>query len=153
MDSNFPENLIRPVKLTAKNALFADVIRLQEASSRVSILYRRGSNSNTMLATERCNSFCIMCCQPPREVDDGWLVDEMLETISLVDRDEVQRGIICGEWHLEPAGCRGGSATVSVPSDRGIAALGAKVATGTRWTCSRIYRWPHVNIAWRSGCR
>ena len=74
-----------------------DVIRLTEGSSRVSVLYRRGSNSNTMLATERCNSFCIMCSQPPREVDDGWLVDEMLETISLVDRDEVQLGISGGE--------------------------------------------------------
>ena len=74
-----------------------DVIRLMEGSSRVSVLYRRGSNSNTMLATERCNSFCIMCSQPPREVDDGWLVDEMLETISLVDRDETQLGISGGE--------------------------------------------------------
>ncbi len=74
-----------------------DVIRLLEGSSRVSVIYRRGSNSNTMLATERCNSFCIMCSQPPREVDDGWLVDEMLETISLVDRDEAQLGISGGE--------------------------------------------------------
>ena len=40
-----------------------DVIRLMEGSSRISVLYRRGSNSNTMLATERCNSFCIMCSQ------------------------------------------------------------------------------------------
>lgn len=74
-----------------------DVIRLVEGSSRVSVLYRRGSNSNTLLATERCNSFCIMCSQPPREVDDGWLVGEMLETISLVDRDEAQLGISGGE--------------------------------------------------------
>ena len=56
-----------------------DVIRVVEGKSRVSVLYRRGSNSNTLLATERCNSFCLMCSQPPREVDDQWLVDEMLE--------------------------------------------------------------------------
>lgn len=74
-----------------------DVIRLMEGSARVSVLYRRGSNSNTMLATERCNSFCIMCSQPPRDVDDGWLVEEMLETIDLVDRDEAQLGISGGE--------------------------------------------------------
>lgn len=74
-----------------------DVIRLVEGSSRVSVLYRRGSNSNTLLATERCNSFCIMCSQPPRDVDDGWLVGEMLETMSLVDRDEAQLGISGGE--------------------------------------------------------
>ena len=74
-----------------------DVIRLVEGSSRVSVLYRRGSNSNTMLATERCNSFCVMCSQPPREVDDQWLVGEMLETISLIDRNEIQLGISGGE--------------------------------------------------------
>ena len=74
-----------------------DIVRVQEGSSRVSVLYRRGSNSNTILATERCNSFCIMCSQPPREVDDGWLVEEILETISLVDRAEAHLGISGGE--------------------------------------------------------
>ena len=63
-----------------------DVVRLVEDSPRVAVLYRRGSNSNTLLATERCNSLCLMCSQPPREVDDQYLVDEMLETIRLVDR-------------------------------------------------------------------
>ena len=74
-----------------------DVIRVVEGQSRISVLYRRGSNSNTLLATERCNSFCLMCSQPPREVDDQWLVDEMLATIPLVDRDEIQLGISGGE--------------------------------------------------------
>jgi len=74
-----------------------DVVRLEENSSRVSVLYRRGSNSNTLLATERCNSLCLMCSQPPRDIDDRYLVDEMLETILLVDRDEPQLGISGGE--------------------------------------------------------
>ena len=74
-----------------------DVIRLVEGSSRVSVLYRRGSNSNTLLATERCNSFCLMCSQPPRDIDDHWLVDDMLATIPLIDKDEVQLGISGGE--------------------------------------------------------
>lgn len=74
-----------------------DVIRLAEGSSRVSVLYRRGSNSNTLLATERCNSFCLMCSQPPREIDDTWLIGDMLATIPLVDRNEIQLGISGGE--------------------------------------------------------
>ena len=74
-----------------------DVIRLAENSSRVSVLYRRGSNSNTLLATERCNSLCLMCSQPPRDVDDQYLVDEILETMLLVDRDEPQLGLSGGE--------------------------------------------------------
>ena len=52
-----------------------------------------GSNSNTLLATERCNSFCVMCSQPPQKADDRYLVDEMLETIPLVDCNENRLGI------------------------------------------------------------
>lgn len=74
-----------------------DVIRTVEGSQRVSVLYRRGSNANTLFATERCNSHCVMCSQPPREVDDGWLVDEMLAVIPLVDPSEEQLGISGGE--------------------------------------------------------
>lgn len=74
-----------------------DVVRLVESQSKVSVLYRRGSNSNTLFATERCNSLCLMCSQPPREVDDRWRVQEMLETIDLVDRDEAQLGVSGGE--------------------------------------------------------
>ena len=28
------------------------------------------SNDNTLFTTEQCNNHCIMCCQPPRKIDD-----------------------------------------------------------------------------------
>lgn len=28
------------------------------------------SNDNTLFVTEQCNNHCVMCCQPPRRVDD-----------------------------------------------------------------------------------
>ena len=74
-----------------------DVIRVIEGKSIVSVLYRRGSNSNTLFSTERCNSYCIMCSQPPREIDDQWRVEEMLHTLPLIDPNEVQLGISGGE--------------------------------------------------------
>ncbi|TAL34952.1 MAG: His-Xaa-Ser system radical SAM maturase HxsC [Phenylobacterium sp.] len=74
-----------------------DVVRLRPGGSLVSVLYRRGSTSNTLFATERCNSLCLMCSQPPRDEDDRWRVDEMLRVISLVDREELQLGITGGE--------------------------------------------------------
>jgi His-Xaa-Ser system radical SAM maturase HxsC len=74
-----------------------DVIRVQEGSSRISVFYRRGSNSNTLMATERCNSFCVMCSQPPREVDDRWFVQQMLDTIPLIDQSEKMLGLSGGE--------------------------------------------------------
>lgn len=74
-----------------------DVVRLRPGASLVSVLYRRGSTSNTLFTTERCNSRCLMCSQPPREDDDAWRVGEMLRLISLVDPDEEQLGVTGGE--------------------------------------------------------
>lgn len=74
-----------------------DVIRLRPGSSQISILYRRGSRANTLFVTERCNSLCVMCSQPPRDEDDGWRVGELLRTIALVDKDETQLGFTGGE--------------------------------------------------------
>ena len=28
------------------------------------------SNDNTLFVTEQCNNRCIMCCQPPKRVND-----------------------------------------------------------------------------------
>ncbi len=72
-----------------------DVVKLRPGQVRV--LYRRGANANFLLATERCNSFCLMCSQPPRDVDDGWRIAEMLETIDLIDHGVAAIGITGGE--------------------------------------------------------
>jgi His-Xaa-Ser system radical SAM maturase HxsC len=74
-----------------------DVIRIREGSSMVSVLWRRGARTNTLFTTERCNSLCLMCSQPPRDEDDSWRVQELLTTISLIDKDEAQLGITGGE--------------------------------------------------------
>lgn len=74
-----------------------DVVRLRHDSSLVHVLYRRGSRSNVLFTTERCNNLCLMCSQPPRDEDDDWRVDELLQLVSLVDRDEPQLTITGGE--------------------------------------------------------
>lgn len=74
-----------------------DVVRLRPGASLISVLYRRGSTSNTLFATERCNSLCVMCSQPPRDEDDSWRVGELLRIVSLVDPDEAQLGVTGGE--------------------------------------------------------
>lgn len=62
-----------------------DVVRVQPEGPRVRVLYRRNSAHNFFLVTERCNNYCLMCSQPPKAVDDGWLMDEIAETLPLVD--------------------------------------------------------------------
>ncbi len=74
-----------------------DVIRIRPNGSQVAVLFRRGANANALFATERCNSFCLMCSQPPRDIDDDWRVDELLALVRLIDRDEVVLGITGGE--------------------------------------------------------
>jgi His-Xaa-Ser system radical SAM maturase HxsC len=62
-----------------------DVLGVHPQSGRVRVLYRRASKHNFFLVTERCNNYCLMCSQPPRKVDDGWLIDQIAETLPLVD--------------------------------------------------------------------
>lgn len=74
-----------------------DVVRLREGASQVHVLWRRGANANSLFATERCNSYCLMCSQPPRDDNDAARVEEMLRIIELIDRDERFLGITGGE--------------------------------------------------------
>ncbi|MHC4042977.1 His-Xaa-Ser system radical SAM maturase HxsC [Bradyrhizobium sp. 23AC] len=66
-------------------------------SGQINILFRRGANANTLFVTERCNSLCLMCSQPPRDVDDGWRVAELIDLLPLLDPDLDVLGVTGGE--------------------------------------------------------
>jgi His-Xaa-Ser system radical SAM maturase HxsC len=51
----------------------------------VRTLYRRDSPSNAIFVTDRCNSYCLMCSQPPRSVDDRDRIAEHLRLVDLMD--------------------------------------------------------------------
>ncbi|WP_043836598.1 His-Xaa-Ser system radical SAM maturase HxsC [Muricoccus aerilatus] len=74
-----------------------DVVRVEPKGSRISVLYRRGANSNSLFVTERCNSLCLMCSQPPRPDDDGWRLDELIDLVGLIDPDLSMLGVTGGE--------------------------------------------------------
>jgi His-Xaa-Ser system radical SAM maturase HxsC len=63
----------------------------------VRTLYRRSSKSNTLFATDRCNSLCLMCSQPPREVDDTRRASELIRLVGLVNPATEELGITGGE--------------------------------------------------------
>jgi His-Xaa-Ser system radical SAM maturase HxsC len=50
-----------------------------------------------MLLTERCNSYCVMCSQPPKPGDDSYLVRAYLEATPLMSSDTAELGITGGE--------------------------------------------------------
>src|SRR6266436_2938568 len=78
-----------------------DVVGLDPVSRRLRVLYRRASKHNSFLVTERCNHYCLMCSQPPRDVDDAWILDEIAECIDLLDPATETIGFTGGEPLLE----------------------------------------------------
>ena len=73
-----------------------DVIRIAP-NLKISVLYRKNANAHSVLLTERCNSFCVMCSQPPRDIDDSYIVADVLEAIPLFDRGAKEIGFTGGE--------------------------------------------------------
>lgn len=74
-----------------------DVIAIDPGRKAIRVLHRKSSPYNHFLLTERCNNYCLMCSQPPRDVDDTWVADEVLETLPLVSRDAREIGFTGGE--------------------------------------------------------
>jgi His-Xaa-Ser system radical SAM maturase HxsC len=64
----------------------------------VNTVYRVNSAHNFLLFTERCNSNCLMCSQPPKDKDDSdYLYDLHSQTIPLIPKDCFELGITGGE--------------------------------------------------------
>jgi His-Xaa-Ser system radical SAM maturase HxsC len=61
-----------------------DIVRVNRHAGEIRVLYRRNSPHNILFFTDRCNSRCLMCSQPPRAADDGYLVEEILQAIPLM---------------------------------------------------------------------
>jgi His-Xaa-Ser system radical SAM maturase HxsC len=62
-----------------------DIVGIRHGSGRFRTLFRRNSKHNSFLVTERCNNYCLMCSQPPKDTDDHWILDEIRESLPLVD--------------------------------------------------------------------
>lgn len=73
-----------------------DVIRI-EPSGHINTLFRKNSSHNTILLTEQCNHYCLMCSQPPKNSDDSWLMDDAMALLDLIPRETVNIGFSGGE--------------------------------------------------------
>lgn len=74
-----------------------DILRIDPKAGRVRVLFRRAAPSNSFLLTERCNSNCVMCSQPPKDMDDSFLVDDVRAAIPLIDSNTKDIGLTGGE--------------------------------------------------------
>jgi His-Xaa-Ser system radical SAM maturase HxsC len=73
-----------------------DIVAIRP-SGLVCVLYRRNSVHNALFVTERCNSRCLMCSQPPRQTDDSAYLYEARKVIELADPETKTLGITGGE--------------------------------------------------------
>ena len=78
-----------------------DILGFHASLRRYRTLYRRSSAHNSFLVTERCNHYCLMCSQPPRDIDDGWILDEIKAALPLIDRSTKVLGFTGGEPLLD----------------------------------------------------
>ena len=66
--------------------LTGDIIVMEPTSGFVRSLYRPADTHNSIFVTERCNSNCLMCSQPPKDRDDSAeLTERNLELIRLIN--------------------------------------------------------------------
>ncbi|QQR80751.1 MAG: His-Xaa-Ser system radical SAM maturase HxsC [Deltaproteobacteria bacterium] len=74
-----------------------DVVMGDAESGIFRTVYLRGSHQNTIFTTDACNSNCLMCSQPPKEVDSNARLEAILDEIRLFDTDTKVMCITGGE--------------------------------------------------------
>lgn len=75
-----------------------DIVVLQPKTGFIRTLYRPDSAHNALFMTERCNSNCLMCSQPPKDKDDTEQFTEInLELLRLMPSTVTYLGITGGE--------------------------------------------------------
>lgn len=50
-----------------------DVLVVAADGTRVSVAWKDAATHNSILLTERCDNYCLMCSQPPKDRDDSFL--------------------------------------------------------------------------------
>lgn len=74
-----------------------DVAVISAAGHELQVQYRTGDIHHAVFLTNRCNSFCLMCSQPPTKQDDSWLVDEAVSVIRHIPSSPGVIGLTGGE--------------------------------------------------------
>ncbi len=74
-----------------------DIVRIDSKQALIHVMYRASSPNNAVFVTERCNSFCVMCSQPPKDRDDSAMTREWLNVIPLMSKETQELGFTGGE--------------------------------------------------------
>lgn len=81
-----------------------DIVGYRPALGKATVLHRESDLHHTLFLTNRCNSYCLMCSQPPTLQDDSWLIEQALDVVRHVGRPPAVVGISGGEPLIVAAG-------------------------------------------------
>jgi His-Xaa-Ser system radical SAM maturase HxsC len=73
-----------------------DVVTI-DARGYVRTVYRPGSHYNSLFVTDRCNSYCLMCSQPPKNIEEPGRLEELQRIVSLINPEAVELSVTGGE--------------------------------------------------------
>lgn len=92
------ENKTMVVGIATLNYLEEGDIIYIDTNGTINTLYRKKSPHNALFITDRCNSNCLMCSQPPKNFDDlSHFFDINTALIPLIPKDTTELGITGGE--------------------------------------------------------
>jgi His-Xaa-Ser system radical SAM maturase HxsC len=90
-----PNSLHLPTPLHYLRA--GDIIGVTPDGGEVAVLWRTSSAQNFLLLTERCDNYCLMCSQPPKDRNDDWLLKRAGRVLDLLPKETEGIGITGGE--------------------------------------------------------
>ena len=74
-----------------------DIIAVSADGRRVTVLWKSTAVHNSLLLTEQCDNYCLMCSQPPKARDDAWLFERAKRVIDLLPPSAHSLGLTGGE--------------------------------------------------------
>jgi His-Xaa-Ser system radical SAM maturase HxsC len=73
------------------------VISVHPDGTNINVLFKASARHNSLLLTEQCDNYCLMCSQPPKDRDDSWLFAQAHKVIDLLPPDAQSLGLTGGE--------------------------------------------------------
>lgn len=83
-----------------------DVVACERERGKANVLFRESDVHHSLFLTNQCNSYCLMCSQPPTRHEDGWLIDQALDIVRHVRLPPRVIGISGGEPLLAASGLK-----------------------------------------------
>jgi len=96
-DSPLPDATIYRLPTHFSYLKSGDIVYIDGPRQFLNTLFRKGSHHNSILLTEQCNHYCLMCSQPPKEIDDSYLLRRAFELVRLIPKDAQRIGFTGGE--------------------------------------------------------